>query len=96
LSDLFRRPLETEYRSFHIATMPVMMRKFRDVLVNLFLVDNFNCGSNALVKAPASFQEDGAICDLLGQRMLERIFKVANRGLLVDELARLQVIELAS
>ena len=50
MSDLFRRPLETEYRFFHIATMPVMVRKFRDVLVNLFLVDNLNCGSNALLE----------------------------------------------
>jgi len=96
LSNLLRRSLKAMYSSLHIPTMAVMMCKFRDMLINLFLVYSFDCSGDPLVKAPASFEEDGTVCDLLRQRMLEGVFQVADCGLLVDKLPRLQVIELAS
>src|SRR5262249_61119133 len=95
-SDLFRRSLKTMYSSLHIATMAVMMCKFRDVLINLFLVNSFECSGDPFMKAPPSLKEDGTICDLLRQRVLEGVFQVADRGLLVDKLPPLQIIELAS
>jgi hypothetical protein len=61
----------------------------------MFAVQRFDRIADPLMERPSASYQDRPGSHLLGQRMLEDIFGVAQRRLLVDELAQLQVIEQA-
>ena len=56
-------------------------------------VERLERRSRVLVQELAPLDQDRVVGDLLRQRVLENVFGIAHRRLLVDELAQLQVIE---
>ena len=45
------------------------------------------------MSGPAAFDQHRVVRDFLGQRVLEAVLDIADRGLLVDELGQLQIAE---
>ena len=70
-----------------------MMRELGQMLFELAVVKRFERCADPLVHLLAPLDQYRVVGDFLGQRVLEGVFDVADRRLLVDELADLQVVE---
>ena len=69
------------------------MREFGQMVVERGCVERLECPADALVQLLAPLDQDRVVGHFLRQRVLENVFGVAHRRLLVDELAQLQIIE---
>ena len=76
-----------------IGAARIMMRQIRKVIVQGRGIQELDGPSHILMQLLAALLEDRVVGDLLGQRVLEDIFDVRDRRLLVDELAKLEVGE---
>ena len=65
-----------------------MMRQLSDVIVQRGGVDRLNRMTHMLMQLLATFEQHGVVSHLLRERVLEGVFDVNDRGLLVDELAQ--------
>ena len=73
-----------------VAAARKMMGQFGEVIVERSSVDRFNCMTHMLVQPLATLEQHGVVSHFLGERVLEDVFDVNDRGLLVDELTQLQ------
>jgi hypothetical protein len=67
--------------------------EFGQMVIERACVERFERCADTFVQLLAPFDQYRVVCDLLRECVLENIFGIADRGLLVDEFAQLQVIE---
>jgi hypothetical protein len=66
--------------------------QFSVVVIEPIGMEGFERLGNSLMQAAPSLHEQRAVRHLLGQRVLEGVFDLAHRRLLVYELAQLQML----
>ncbi len=67
-----------------------MARQIGQVIIQLVSEHRLQRHSGTLVQEFAAVRQHRVVTDLQGQGMLEGVFDIAHRGLLVDELGELQ------
>ena len=70
-----------------------MMREFGQMIVDLIERRRFERETDPLVQDLAPLDQQRVVGDFLRQRVLEGVLDIADRRLLVDELAQLQIVE---
>src|SRR5262249_42375243 len=70
-----------------------MVRETLGLLVQAIGVEDLHRVKDPRVKRALAIMKQAAVCDLVGQRMLERIFHFRNAAGLVQEIRRLKVGE---
>ena len=66
------------------------MRQRLHVLLETVRVETLDRGDDIDVEGAPPVVEQAAVCDLVGQRVLERVFELRQEPVLVEELGRLE------
>ena len=89
MRSLLAGQLQVFNRLCDVGAVAVMPGKFAQVIVQLLGEEGFNPLASALMQQLTPLHQHRVVRNLLGERVLEGVLGIADRRLLVDELAQL-------